>query len=252
MANFLFLDESYSAVTKIAALTGIVVPMASYPFLREQFYKTMPIFARADPGVVHFQPRELHASALFKDEPAGTDEERHRAFDRVVDLIIDHRLNIYRIGFVKTKTTGQFFADDHQLVGLCWSYLLQALQPEYDSQVLVPVMDGFDERTIAKLSASIQFLDIMRVKGLDGGLSLRHTENILGEMFYADSKYSIFIQVADMVAYLRATIDLADTGCALTPYRSPLLEIARRIPSELLTERVSRIYIADDEDANQS
>jgi hypothetical protein len=52
-------------------------------------------------------------------------------------------------------------------------------------------------------------MDLMRAAGMDKIMSIKNTENILGEVFYSDSKYSVFTQMVDIVAYLRNVTDCA-------------------------------------------
>jgi hypothetical protein len=122
---------------------------------------------------------------------------------------------------------------------------LRVLQPEYETQMLIPVMDGFNSRMVTTFSSPVKFLDIIRTNGSDEWLSLRHTENILGEVFYADSRYSIFIQVADMLSYLALVTDLYSANLPLSPSKSRLFAIAKRIPPDLFREHIVTMRFED-------
>ncbi|KPV53267.1 hypothetical protein SE17_10605 [Kouleothrix aurantiaca] len=127
---------------------------------------------------------------------------------------------------------------DKQLLGLCWFSMVAMLQPEFESDMLVPVMDGFNPQTVIKFSGMIKSGDVPRAAGLESNLSFRNTQNILGEALYADSKFSIFTQVADIVSYLRHIADWSREGLTMTDFKRQLLHISGMLTPALIREEI--------------
>jgi hypothetical protein len=90
-------------------------------------------------------------------------------------------------------------------------------------------MDGFDRNMVRKFSQLIKGMDVIRAAGHEQSISLKHSENILGEVFYADSQYSVFTQVADLVSWLRQLADISREGKELTSYKKRLLMISEKL-----------------------
>ena len=95
--------------------------------------------------------------------------------------------------------------------------------------MIIPVMDGFDKNMVRKFSQLVKGMDVMRAAGHKQSISLKHSENILGEVFYADSFYSIFTQVADLISGLRQLSDISREVKELTDYKKMLLMISEKL-----------------------
>ena len=227
--SFLFMDDSFChEKTKVSALVGLLVPLGQYETLRNGFYSVFLPFIRPGGDVVA-RPPQLHGVEL----PGDTDEEKLRVVSEVVDLIVSKKIRIYRIGYYITKWLEEHLKDDKRLHGICWSSMMHMLKPELAKQLLIPVMDGIDPEIAKRFSPSIQFLDMCRTAGLEQVLSVSNSSHLVGEVFYADSNYSVFTQAADIVAYLRKITDMRDDGHSLPPFKEKLLKQAQRLNRSL-------------------
>jgi hypothetical protein len=236
--NFLFMDDSYTETTKLSCLTGVVVPVEQYPMLRSEFYEALRFSIQPEETVIAAAP-ELHGSDFLRNE---CDEKKLAVMRDIAVLVAKHCLRIYRVGYFITDATDEVFRRDKKLVGLCWVSLLSMMEPLLRDEMVVPVMDGFNPDTIRFLSSVVKELDKLRSVGFDKMLSVRYSHNVLGEVFYADSRYSALIQVADLIAYLRATSDLVALGKTLTDFKKELATISSTLDSSIVwEERVSLI-----------
>lgn len=232
--NFLFMDECYSKDTAISSLTGLLVPAHNYPDLRIKFYDTLQWAIRPEEHVVS-SPPELHTNAFL----SGHDDiVKLQNLEHIVEMVVSNQLRIYRVGYYVTKETASLFRGDKQLMAVCWFRMIAMLQPEFESDILVPVMDGFNTQNVLTFSGMIKSVDVVRAAGLESSLSFNNTQNILGEVFYADSKFSIFTQVADVVSYLRHVTDWAREGLTMTDFKKQLLRIADNLTPALVREEI--------------
>jgi hypothetical protein len=119
------------------------------------------------------------------------------------------------------------------------------MQPLLEGEMVVPVMDGFDPNTIQDFSSVVKELDELRSVGFDKSLSVRYTHNVLGEVFYADSRYSALTQVADLIAYLRSASDLGALGKTLTDFKKELANISSTLNSSIVWEELVSLIVDD-------
>ena len=77
-------------------------------------------------------------------------------------------------------------------------------------------------------------------------MSIKHSENILGEVFYADSNFSILTQLADMVSYLRNTVDISRTFKELSGFKKRLLKIAEGLSASIKFEEIGALKLPTD------
>ena len=115
------------------------------------------------------------------------------------------------------------------MLGGLWLGILNTLKPKIEKEMIIPVMDGFNNNMVRKFSQLVKSMDVMRAAGHGQSVSIKHSENILGEVFYADSQYSIFTQVVDIVSWLRQLSDISHDGKELTSYKQELLSIAEKL-----------------------
>jgi hypothetical protein len=225
------MDESCSEPidnqnTVISSLTGVLVPTHNYAELRTKFYVLLDWSIKPEPNVINMAVPELHGSKLL---PGEDDEKKLNILERVVDLVLGNHLEIYRVGYYITKTIRKTFKGDEALLGMLWLEILNSLRPKIENEMIIPVMDGFDRNMVRKFSQLIKGMDVIRAAGHEQSISLKHSENILGEVFYADSQYSVFTQVADLVSWLRQLADISREGKELTSYKKRLLKISEKL-----------------------
>lgn len=237
--NFLFMDECFDERTTISSLTGLLVPASEYAELRVKFYDILQWAMRPEEQVIAWPP-ELHGRNLLRGED---DNKKVQVVEQVVDFVISNDLELYRTGYYINAGVKGVFKGDEKMVSLCWSNMLTLLQSKIEKEMLIPVMDSCGPDIVPKFSGTIQNLDIMRAAGYSENLSIEHSENILGEVFYAVSKYSIFTQVADIVSYLRHVVDWSKAGLPMEPFKKRLLTVGERLSPFMTYERIVTMNI---------
>jgi hypothetical protein len=259
MTSFLFMDDCYSRETRVSSLTGLLVPIERYAGLRNAFHRDVRVAldlaeaddiswsprADADKGmIIDFLP-ELHGSNLLATFPGADDNLRFRVCEKVVSFVVRHNLLVCRVGFSFTPSTlfPPIAKQDPRLLAFLWDALLVALQPSYDREPIVPVMDTSDLATVQKFSGLVQGLDTVRAYSLDHAITLRNTHNILGEVFYADSRYAIFTQIVDVVAYLRHIRDWCRLGLPASSFKVRLAQIAEELHPVMVCEQITEFTV---------
>jgi hypothetical protein len=237
--SFLFLDECQSDAldatdTRISSLTGLLVPAENYKALRERFYSLNMWAIRTGHNEFNLNPPELHGSDFLRSED---DSRKLKTFTELVDLVVNGGVDVYRIGYYVTGRLRSAFASDPKLIGLCWFSMVNKLQAVLEERAVVPVMDMGDDYLVRCLSGQVRSMDILRAVDCKN-MSVNWTENLFGEVFYADSRFSALIQVADIVSYLRHTADMHREGRLLTTFRQKLLQIAEAIEPAIAFEEI--------------
>lgn len=232
------MDECYDTKhSRIVSITGIVVPSIKYASIRDEFYDALDWAIKPRESYLNLSPPELHGSKLFP-EISGDDEKRFNAFNGVVNLVVKHRLQIFRAGYYLTNDLKKIFKGHQPLMlSLCWFAITTICQPLFETEMLIPVMDGFDPNTVRTLSAPVKTMDVMRVSGYENSLSIRNSENV-GEVLYADSGYSVLTQVVDMISYLRHVTDWSREGIPLTPFKERLATISACLEPCIVREEI--------------
>ena len=240
------MDDSFSEDTRISSITGVLVPFNLYAETRSKFYEIVPREEGILPDgkkFINIQPPELHGSDFLTNFPDADDSLRFKTFDGIVDLINSQQLEIYRVGYYITedvKSLFDKFSSDPKLQGLCWFSIISILESKLADEIIVPVMDGFSPSSVRAFSEIVKNMDFMRAAGWENIMSLKNTENIFGEVLYSDSKYSIFIQIADLVSYLRHVADFSREGLELTSFKQQLLHISEKLSPSIEVENIIR------------
>ena len=252
--NLMFLDECYSDQVRsdstfISSMTAVILGAGKYNSVREGFYRILKPFIIPEDNTIDLMPPELHGHALLRDEPDEDDRKKLDTFHQVVDLVIENQLDVYRVGYYITPEFQTTFKSDKRGTSLCWFGITTVTQAVYENEQLIAIMDGFDKETVRKMSLMIRDCDIMRSAERGDSISLKNSENIIGEVFYADSRYSVMIQIVDIIAYLRNVNDLSEEGRKFSSFKQKVLAQAKRLDSamkydevvELNKDRVDRL-----------
>jgi hypothetical protein len=232
--NFLFMDDSFHSETRISSLTGVIVPMDRYSLVRDGFYALLGPIIRPSNGVIRRAP-ELHGCDFLRDE---SDETKLDVLRGIVSLTLQQGLRVYRAGYFITPEIERTFPTDKRMLGTCFHSLLSMMHTVLGEESLIPVMDGLDKKNLHYFSAAVKWLDEMRTVGMERHLSLKFTQNLLGEVFYADSAHSVLIQLADILAYLRNKSDLTTLGHSVTPFNERLWKISADLKSCIIWEEI--------------
>ncbi|MDH4080363.1 MAG: DUF3800 domain-containing protein [Nitrospira sp.] len=241
--NLMFLDECYSGPVRsdstfISSMTAVILRADKYNSVRAGFYSILKPFIIPKENTINLMPPELHGRNLLRDEPDGDDRNKLNVFRQVVDLVIESKLDVYRVGYYITPEHKTTFKGDERGTSLCWFGISAVTQPVYENEQLIVIMDGFEKKTVEKMSLMIRGCDIMRSAERGAAISLKNTENIIGEVFYADSRYSVMIQIVDIVAYLRNVNDLSEEGRTFSSFKKKVLAEAKRLDSVMKYDEV--------------
>ena len=158
----------------------------------------------------------------------------------VIDLYSG--LNRLNIG-LETKIDEKTFESDKRLIGLNWLNILFMLESKLESELIVPVMDAGFEKNMKQMtkqfSLPMKTVNVMREAGLEKGISIKNSKNIL-DVFYADSEFSIFTQLADVVSGLRRITETSNHNEQLitTPFNKHLLPISQHLLNTPMREEI--------------
>ena len=245
------MDDSYNDQTHISSITGLLVPASLYSETRSRFYKIVPRAEKilADgTRFIDIRPPELRGSKYLKNLPNADENLIFQTLEGVVELVVTQNLEVYRSGCYITQETSKLSKDfniDWRLHDICWLNMVSMLEAKMTQEMIVPVMDGFSATTVKTFSQFVKNMDLMRSAGWGPIMNIKNTENILGEVFYCDSRYSIFTQIADNIEYLREVADLAREGKALTSFKRRLLPISERLSPSIIREEITLLKIAE-------
>ncbi len=235
-ASFLFMDETHSdekLKPRISALTGLLVPIREYLELRAQFYTALHHYVV--PESSHFaMPPEMHGKLL----PGDTDQAKIANVAAVVDLVLSNRLKVYRVGYYITDGLQAAMPTDKWMVGTSWASLLHILEPVLARQLLIPVMDGFDLNMVKSFSSTVRWCNVMHAAGSGQMVSIKNSQQLISEVVYTSSEYSVFTQVVDIVAYLRKITDMKNDGWSLPPFKQRLLPWAQKLGRVMAAEDI--------------
>jgi hypothetical protein len=211
----------------------MVVPQRKVEAVRRDFYASLRRYIQPKPNHMAMPP-EIHGKCM----PGDTPEEIIANFAAIVDIVLRHRLQVYRIGYYVTHVTRENNPEDQYMFGTCWHSLLNLLSPVLAKRRLTPVMDGLDPKIAKSFSATVRSCHVMH--SVDGGrhCSIPHMNNMDGEVFYADSRYSVGTQIVDIVSYLRMVMDLTYEGYQLQPFKKRLAAEARRLHPMMYAEHI--------------
>lgn len=228
MTNLVFMDESYNADTRTFALTGTLIPLSQYDEIRHRYHQSTLDFRELGLWTINMEFMELHGSRMLHWWDNASDDQKLQMFERIVRIVEDFGLSLYRV----TCPLGRLptaLRDQTNLLVFCWAGMMELLHPLYQSDFLIPVMDRADDAKSAAMSRIVTGIDRMRSIGMEGQFSLQNTANIIGEVFFSDSKHSFGIQIADVIGYLRHLSDQEKAGMAMSPFQADLLNISERV-----------------------
>jgi hypothetical protein len=152
----------------------------------------------------------------------------------IANLVVDHRLPVIRYG--RRYKPGSR-PDSRTLKIGTWLGIRLRLFERPDDERFIIVMDGFDPETVREMSGLVRGTDVLHAAGVGDPNDPRFRQ-IIGEVFYADSRYSIMTQVADVVGYLRHVGDKQRAGVALSEFAQQLLAISHTLDGAMTVERI--------------
>jgi hypothetical protein len=234
--HFLFMDETQSdekLKPRISALTGLLVPVSQYIELRRQFYSALHHYVVPKPNHIGRVP-EMHGKKL----PGATIDEKVSNVAAIVDLVIANRLRAYRVGYYITDYLQSEMTFDKWMLSVSFSGIISELEHVLATQMVIPVMDGFDPNVVRSFSQTLQSCDLLHAAGQGDMCSLAHSQNLIGAVSYVNSEYSVLTQVTDIVAYLRKVTDMQNDGWPLPEFKKALLPYARKLDQVMASEHI--------------
>lgn len=243
--KFLFMDDSISPIirdsdgAKISSLTGIVLSPEQVVSTRDSFLKTIsPLFikknAKGKTIEIDLIP-EIHGSDMLRSENR---EQRLNMFNAISKLPSKHNFSIYRVGYFITRESKKLFQGDVKNISSCWMALYPQIINDYKRNYIVPIMDMSSKSDYDKFSGQIQHLNVMRTAGLGDSIGINNTENLLGEVFFADSQFSIITQVVDVISYIRCINDQKEERLSLSNFKNEIYECNSNLKSKIKSDVV--------------
>jgi len=241
--SLLYLDDCYQPESQITALTGVFVPASTYSELAGAFYQGLMWAITPEERTYNLHPPELHGSEMLRGREGVDDARRLEMFAHVAELVVAKGLRLLRVGNFLTPRLKKAFAADPRMITSNFANIVRLLQPRLATEQVIPIMDGF--QNVKTIAGSSQAVTVMRQTDLRRALTLENSENLVGEVLFADSKFSVFTQVADVVGYLRLVSDMASEELPLSPFKAQLLPIARTLDNSFDYEEIVVITLND-------
>ena len=223
---FLFMDESTSPKirydgTVITSLTGIVLSPEQCIAVRDSFLATIrPLFINKNGIKINLRVPEIHGSKMLPNED---DVQRLRIFEAFARFPTQEQFPIYRAAYYVTPEFLKMFPPKHynMAIDLCWSSILSNVLIDFENCFLVPVMDTQDHpEKIEVFSGLVQSLSALRTAGLEWpSISIKNSQNIIGEVFFADSRFSALTEVVDVISYLRCINDQKEENLSFSDFK---------------------------------
>jgi hypothetical protein len=166
----------------------------------------------------------------------------------VVALIVRKDIAVYRSGYVLgTPIPKHFGMKIKDFLGFCFLDIVSSLQSVLESNLIIPVFDaGFEksfQSTVNQVSGAVWFADLMRCAGHDASITIPFSDN-LAEPTYADSQFSVFIQLTDLIAGLLAVADRAvlEGENSLSEFKASQYRIAQSLKPAIALNRLSPMH----------
>jgi hypothetical protein len=233
VTKFIFIDDTYDPKIRRFTLTGVVLPVEQYGAVTAAFYAILKPFIVPSEGIVNLHPPELHGVDFMRSEDDAT---KFNTLRQLVELVNRFRLRVVRVGCVDNEPLQEVFEGNQPAMwGHCWFRFQERFEWLIAEGLLIPIMDAVDREKVRHFSGQMRVRDVLRAAGLGGALSPPSgSENVLGEVFYAESRYASMIQLADCVSYLLNAEELVRYGAARSPFKSAIADISRKLDTTLV------------------
>jgi len=163
--NLLVMDESSSADTDVASLTGILIPVEKAGHIRDAMCKFLRELQSVPPNEIRALP-ELHGRAMFRNMDWATDEHRLRAFEHVVAMVNASRLEVIRVAYSNHRQLRDALRPDDRLHRLCFFGIVMWLQKYLANGYVLPIMDGLEEAYATRFNGLVTGATQVRGAGL--------------------------------------------------------------------------------------
>ena len=236
--EFLFLDDSYNESTKFSSLTGILIPLDKFEIIRNDFYtRILNQFIILEKSF-NLHPPIIHAKELLKGTLFENDDKKKiEIFQAVKDIVNDNSIQITRVCWSKKSDVSLFKHMDDRLMKLIFPKFIELIDEHLRNVKIIPIMDGLDTRVSKIFSEFMKALEISGRILNENSLTIKNSNNIYGEVFYANSKFSIFTQLVDLVSYMLHCIDYKKFEKNYGDFKIQIIDTAEKIKTDLITEK---------------
>jgi len=237
--SFFPIDDSESKYT--ISLTAIEVPIEKYNIVRNELYN-FSCGLIYEKGYVK-NPPELHGAELLKGLEWATDEIRLNCFKKIVQIINENKLYVYRLGYYK-KSVKIFLKSDPKLYSMNFFSVQRLMGHLSEEKLAIPIIDGLHEENSKFFNMGGQGLSILHSIDNEDKVSVKNFKNIC-EPLFASSKYSALIQLADMASYLLQSLDYKVLNVECGEFKRKIQNIAESFDKELIHNEIFYMRISE-------
>jgi hypothetical protein len=254
--TYIFIDESICDESGLATLTSIFIPQNKLNKISTEFFKItkeiVDIFQATNVTKVLYPFPFLHGKSLLNDPKENpdfdlsiiNDEFRLHVFNRVIDIVLKHKLLIARLGYnnyIEIKKSG--FRDD-KMYSTNWLNLSSFIDTNLTTKSAICVMDGADLKMINTFSRFISGTkSLIYLHGAEKATILKNGNRFINNVFYVPSKYSEHLQIVDIISYVLHKKDFIDTTGKITAYSKNIYELYPRLVTNRLFNKVRRLKL---------
>lgn len=236
--RLMFMDECKSRDTGIVSLTALIVDEHEYASLRQALFGSLGQFVRPRPDNYGIPP-EIHGSDFLRE--VENDEVRFEVVRGVFEAVANTDSRIYRCGYYYDENLPEGLGSDHGLLGLAYLGIQFMTQPEFEDQILVPIMDGVDIQIAEQFGAANHHANALIANGFgEENITIQNIAN-LAESTVADSRYSITTQCVDLMSYCYHCRDWVNQGFPASEYKQKLAELTQVLDPRLSRHEIVRM-----------
>lgn len=256
--TFIFIDESICETAGLATLTAIFIPQYKLNRVTSDFYKiTKEIIEKCQSNdkikaLYHFP--FLHGKSLLSDIKENPeldlslfdDDFKIYIMNRVVDLVLHHKLFITRLGYNNYNEIKKNGFKDDKMYSTNWLNLSRFIDKYMKTKRAICVMDGNDINMINTFSRFISGAKSLIYLHNAGSSSVfTDGKRFINNVFYVPSRYSEHLQIVDIISYILHKKDFIDITGNRTPYSSMIYDLHPRLENKRLINNVKHLNYND-------
>jgi hypothetical protein len=237
--QFLFIDDSLNEDTMLSSLTGILIPLDTFEKIRDDFYnRILNQFIFLGENNFNLNPPNIHGKELLKGTVfENNDEKKIEIFRTVTEIVNENSIKVYKLAWLKDEGVKIYKNLDTKLMGIIFPYFIELIDKDIQDIKVIPIMDGLDINTSKIFSQFIKTSEILGRTTNKNNLTIKNSKNIYGEVFYADSRFSVFIQLVDVISYMLHCNDYKKFDKVYGSFKSKIIEVAEKIKPELVNHK---------------
>lgn len=245
--TYIFIDESICEEAGLATLTAIFIPQRKLNKVSTSFFKiTKEIvdkFQASNTTKILYPFPLLHGKSLLSDPKDNPDfdltiiDDDYRLYimNKLVDIVLDYRLNVVRLGYnnyTEIKKAG--FKDD-KLYSTNWLNLSRLIDMFLKTNCAICVMDGNDLKMINTFSRFISGTkSLFYLHDAEKAAILKNGKRFINNVFYVPAKYSEHLQLVDIISYILHKKDYIDITGKRSEYSNKIYALQSRLVNKRL------------------